>query len=171
MAGKARAWGILNWSPAELRDAVRLSREQSVALPSAAQLPYNLVLRSPVEDEAMVRALEEPGISVVASAVLAGGVLSGKYRAGAGEGRLKRGVDSPQLAPAVQAAEELAALADELGATPAALAVAFALSNPSVASVLFGATSAEQIEQNVRALDVLVVATDAQLDALRRIGA
>ena len=71
----------------------------------------------------------------------------------------------------MQAAEELAALADDVGATPAALAVAFALSNPAVASVLFGATSAEQVEQNVRALDVLVVATDAQLDALRRIGA
>ena len=49
--------------------------------------------------------------------------------------------------------------------------VAFALSNPPVASVLFGATSAEQVEQNVRALDVLVVASDAQLDALRTIGA
>jgi len=71
----------------------------------------------------------------------------------------------------MRVAEELGALADELGATPAALAIAFALSNPSVASVLFGATSAEQVEQNVRALDVLVVATDAQLDALRRTGA
>ena len=58
-----------------------------------------------------------------------------------------------------------------MGTTPASLAVAFALSNPAVASVLFGATSAEQVDQNVRALDVLVDATDAQLDALRRVGA
>lgn len=170
-SGKARAWGVLNWSPSLLDDACTVAREQGVALPSAAQLPYSLVLRSPVEDEAMVAALDEWGVSVIASAVLAGGVLSGKYRAGGGEGRLAHGVDSPQLAPAVRAAEGLAALADELGAAPAALAVAFALENPAVASVLFGATSAEQVVQNVRALDVLVVASDAQLDALRRIGA
>ena len=80
-SGKTRAWGVLNWSPSVLHDACTLAREQSVALPSAAQLPYNLVLRSPVEDEAMVGALEESGVSVVASAVLAGGVLSGKYPA------------------------------------------------------------------------------------------
>ena len=102
--------------------------------------------------------------------MLAGGVLTGKYRGGTGEGRLTQAVDTPRLAPAMQAAEELGALAEELGSTPAALAVAFALSNPSVASVLFGATSAEQIEQNVRALDALAVASDAQLDALRSIG-
>ena len=122
----------------------------------------------------MARALDESGISVIASAVLAGGALSGKYRAGSGEGRLSRAIDSPHLAPAARAAraaEDLGALADEVGATPAALAIAFALSNPAVASVLFGATSAEQVEQNVRALDVLVVATDEQIDALRRIGA
>ena len=46
----------------------RRAREQGVELPSAAQLPYSLVLRTPVEDGAMVAALDEWGVSVVASA-------------------------------------------------------------------------------------------------------
>jgi L-glyceraldehyde 3-phosphate reductase len=171
-AGKTRAWGVLNWSPSLLRDVCALAHEHGVAAPCAAQLPYNLVWRFPVEDAPTVAALDGCGVSVVASAVLAGGALSGKYRRGAHpDGRLAGAVDAPRLAPALQAAERLGTLADELGATPAALAVAFALSNPAVASVLFGATSAEQVDENVRALDVLVEATDAQLDALRRVGA
>ena len=156
-SGKARAWGVLNWSPALVARRVHArARARASRLPCAAQLPYSLVSRSPVEDDAMVAALAECGVSVVASAVLAGGALSGKYRDGTGEGRLTQTLDAPRLAPALQATEALGGLADELGATPAALAVAFALSNPAVASVLFGATSAEQVEQNVRALDVLV---------------
>jgi aryl-alcohol dehydrogenase-like predicted oxidoreductase len=171
VAGKTRAWGVLNWSPALLHDACALAHERGVAAPCAAQLPYNLVSRFPVEDATTVAALDGCGASVVASAVLAGGALSGKYRTGAGHGRLAGAVDAPHLAPALQAADRLGALADEMGTTPASLAVAFALSNPAVASVLFGATSAEQVDQNMAALDVLVDATDAQLDALRRVGA
>jgi L-glyceraldehyde 3-phosphate reductase len=169
-SGKARAWGVLNWSPGLLRDACALARGNGLPAPCAAQLPYSLVSRSPVEDDATVATLAECEVSVVASAVLAGGALSGKYRGRSGQGRLTQTIDAPRLAPALQAAEALGGLADEVGATPAALAVAFALSNPAVATVLFGATSAEQVEQNVRALDVLVVASDAQIDALRRIG-
>jgi aryl-alcohol dehydrogenase-like predicted oxidoreductase len=45
-------------------------------------------------------------------------------------------------------------LAGELGHTPAALAIAFALANPAVATVLFGATSPEQLADNISALEV-----------------
>ena len=66
-------------------------------LPAATQLPYSLVSRSPVEDDEMVAALAEFDVSVVASAVLAGGALSGKYRDGTGEGRLTQTLDAPRL--------------------------------------------------------------------------
>ena len=45
-------------------------------------------------------------------------------------------------------------LADEVGESPATLALAFALANPVVASLLFGATRPEQIADNVRALEL-----------------
>ena len=72
-AGKARAWGVVNW-PAEW---IAEAREFASPEPCAAQLPYNLVQRSPVEDEDMIEALGP--MSVVASFVLAGGALTGKY--------------------------------------------------------------------------------------------
>jgi aryl-alcohol dehydrogenase-like predicted oxidoreductase len=66
-------------------------------------------------------------------------------------------------AAAANAARSLAQLAKRLDTTPAALAVAFALQNPAVATVLFGATKPAQIEQNVAAL-----ALDARLSAADR---
>jgi aryl-alcohol dehydrogenase-like predicted oxidoreductase len=101
--------------------------------------------------------------------VLAGGILSGKYAAGEG-GRMSGEVDAPRWEDAVRAARELAALAAEVGTTPAALAMAFVLTNSLVATILFGATSPEQIRENVAAAEVVGALTESQLERLRAIG-
>jgi aryl-alcohol dehydrogenase-like predicted oxidoreductase len=85
-AGKLRAWGLLNWPAALLAEAGRSAAAQGVPAPAAVQLPYSLVRRSPVEDAGVAEALAVSGMSVVASAVLAGGALSGKYGGAAGGG-------------------------------------------------------------------------------------
>jgi len=61
-------------------------------------------------------------------------------------------------------------LAAELNTTAAVLAIAFALASDRVATVLFGATSPEQLEENVRAVELLERLTPAELDELRAIG-
>jgi aryl-alcohol dehydrogenase-like predicted oxidoreductase len=134
-AGKARAWGVVNW-PAEW---IAEARELASPQPSAAQLPYNLVQRSPVEDEDMIEALGP--MSVVASFVLAGGALTGKYPGSTG--RLSRELDNPRYAAALQEAERLKAS----GIDPVAAAIEFAVRAPRVATVLVGATSPEQVRR------------------------
>ena len=104
------------------------------------QLPYSLISRDWVEGAEMKAALRACGAKVVASYVLAGGILSAKYASGAG-GRMAGEVDSPRWESAVGAAGELQALAEDAGTMPATLAYAFALLNADVATVLFGATS------------------------------
>ncbi len=152
-SGAARAWGIVNWQGGQLMEAVRAAQEQGVPAPCAAQLPYSLVQRDWVEGDEMTAALGASGAGVVASFVMAGGVLTGKYDAGQ-SGRAADELATPRVAQARERGRRLRALADELGTTPPALAIAFALTNPAVASVLFGATSPAQIAENVRALDV-----------------
>jgi aryl-alcohol dehydrogenase-like predicted oxidoreductase len=171
-AGKLRAWGTLNWPADALAAAVVAATDQGVPPPCATQLPYNLVHRSAVESPEMSAALGDGDVAVVASAVLAGGALTGKYwpAPAAGDGRLSAQASSPRLAPALAAARELSALAAAKATTPAALALAFALGHPRVASVLFGATTAAQVTANAEA-----VAVAARLDpdtwaALRAIG-
>jgi aryl-alcohol dehydrogenase-like predicted oxidoreductase len=169
--GKIRAWGLLNWPADLLAHAGREAAVQGVPAPAAVQLPYALVRRSPVEDPDVAEALAATGASVVASAVLAGGALTGKYADPSAAGRVAERRDDPGLAPAFGAAARLSALAERLATTPAALAIAFALANPAVASVLFGATSPGQIAENAAALDLLDRLRDDELEALRAIGA
>ena len=61
----------------------------------------------------------------------------------------------------VDALRRFTALATELQATPAALAIAWCLRNPHVSSVLLGATSVPQLLENLAALDVLRRLDDA----------
>jgi L-glyceraldehyde 3-phosphate reductase len=170
-SGKLRAWGVLNWGADEISEAARVAREAGIPPPCAAQLPYSLVRRDDVEDPGRRAAMEAAEVSVVASAVLAGGALSGKYLRPQAEGRLAGRLGDAQVRPALDAAPSLARLAERLHTTAAALAYAFALSDPSVASVLFGATRPEQIEQNVAAVALLERLDADDLAALRRIGA
>jgi aryl-alcohol dehydrogenase-like predicted oxidoreductase len=97
-------------------------------------------------------------------------VLTGKYRAGPAAGRAAGTLTDPRVAAAVAAAGELASLASRLDTTAAALAMAFPLTSPAVTSVLFGATSAEQVHANCAATSLLDRLGPADLADLRRIG-
>jgi aryl-alcohol dehydrogenase-like predicted oxidoreductase len=118
----------------------------------------------------MGEALALCGAKVVASYTLAGGILSGKYAAGAG-GRMAGEVGEERWRAAVDAAAQLRALATELETTPAVLAMAFAFLHPAVATVLFGATSPEQIRENLASAEVAAALTGEQRARLLAIGA
>jgi len=96
----------------------------------------------------------ESGASVVASAVLAGGALTGKYDDPGASGRMAEKLADPSVRDALEAGRRVRELAERHGTSPAALAIAFALEGDRVASALFGATSAEQVRDNARALQV-----------------
>jgi aryl-alcohol dehydrogenase-like predicted oxidoreductase len=169
-AGKARAWGVLNWPPELLVEAAEVARTEGLPAPCAAQLAYNLVLRDRVESAQARAALASADASVVASMPLWFGSLTGKYAAGRGSGRLAGSLDSERLRTALDTAPRLAELASELGTTPAALAIAFTLADGVVASALFGATRPEQVAENVTSLEVLARLTPGELERLRAIG-
>lgn len=117
----------------------------------------------------MTEALEIAGPRIVASAVLAGGALTGKYAVANAGGRLASERPSPLRRKALELGERLRALAGEMGTTPSRLAIAFVLANPRVCSALFGATSPEQVAENVGALDVFSHLDGAALARLRHI--
>jgi aryl-alcohol dehydrogenase-like predicted oxidoreductase len=169
-SGTVRAWGIVNWPAARVAEAGRVARELGVPAPCAAQLPYSLVARHWVEGEEMTAALELCGASVVASYTLAGGLLSGKYGREGATGRMAGQLDTERARAALAVVDELAALADELGTTPAILAYTFAFTNTRVATVLFGATRPEQIRENLRAIELAERLTEDQVARLRAIG-
>jgi aryl-alcohol dehydrogenase-like predicted oxidoreductase len=169
-SGKARAWGLVNWHAEQAQRVVQAAADLGVAQPCAIQLPYSLVRRDWVEDPEMARVLDTSGAGLIASFSLAGGVLSGKYLAGVAEGRAAGTLDDPRVAPAAAAARDVASLAARLGTTPATLALAFPFTHPALASVLFGATSPEQVRADCEAASVLDRIGPADLAELSRIG-
>ncbi len=169
-AGAARAWGTFFWSPEQMERAWQIADREGVPGPVATQPPYSLVRREIVDDPAMRHLAADRGVAIVASYTLAGGILTGKYDEDPGAGRAAGMLDQPQWAPAVAAGRELAALARDIGADPASLAMAFALLDPSVTTVLFGATRPEQISANLEALALAERLTPDERDRLAAIG-
>jgi L-glyceraldehyde 3-phosphate reductase len=170
-AGWARAWGTLNWPPSLLERACSFTAAAGVPGPCATQLPYSLVTREVVEDPALVAVAADRNVAIVASYALAGGVLTGKYARDPAAGRATGQLDQPRYEAGAAAGRELAALAAELGRDPAQLAMAFALLNPLVTTLLFGATGPEQVAADVGALAVAAELTASERARLQAIGA
>jgi L-glyceraldehyde 3-phosphate reductase len=168
--GAARAWGTLNWTPEQMEEAWEIADREGVPGPVATQPPYSLVRREFVEDPGMERLAASGDVAIVASYTLAGGVLTGKYDQDPASGHRAGTLDQPRFAPAVSAGRELAALARDIGRDPANLAMAFALLNPWVTTVLFGATRPEQVSANLAALAVAEQLTADERDRLAAIG-
>jgi aryl-alcohol dehydrogenase-like predicted oxidoreductase len=169
--GTARAWGIFDWDPADIERAWQVAEREGMPGPVAAQPPYSLVRREVVENPLMQRVAGERDLAIIASYAIAGGVLTGKYDDDPGAGRAAGMLASPTMAAAVEAGRDLAVLARETGRDPASLAIAFALLNPSVAAVLFGATRPGQVKANVAALSLAQDLTPAERSRLTAIGA
>jgi aryl-alcohol dehydrogenase-like predicted oxidoreductase len=147
--------------------AWQIAEREGVPGPVATQPPYSLVRREAL-DERMRELAATRGVAVVASYTLAGGILTGKYDQDPAAGRAAGTLDNPRFAPAVAAGRDLAALARDIGRDPASLAMAFALLDPSVTTVLFGATRPEQVSAN---LTSLAVADELTPDGRRRLAA
>ena len=169
--GAARAWGTLNWPPALMERACQIAEQAGLPGPAATQPPYSLVRRTVVEDPAMQELARTRRVAIVASYALAGGVLTGKYAKNPDAGRAAGALDRPPVAAALAAGRELAALARAAGQDPAQLAMAFALLNPSVTAVLFGATAPWQVTANLGALAVAAGLTAGEKEQLAAIGA
>jgi aryl-alcohol dehydrogenase-like predicted oxidoreductase len=155
--GKLRQWGILNWSVEQIEEAWQVATRRGMPPPCAAQLVYSLLNRFPIETEPTRQIFSRAGIAVVASYALQGGLLTGKYnRPGALEGRFSpETIESMRQKGLLDQVDRVIDLAQELGCTPAQLAIAYVLKNDQVASLLFGATKVAQVEENIQALDLL----------------
>jgi aryl-alcohol dehydrogenase-like predicted oxidoreductase len=119
------------------------------------QIEYSLLERT-VEGE-LVPMARELGLGITPWSPLKSGVLSGKYtRANAGRVKADRGefATSALTDKAFDIVDELQKIAGEVGATPAAVALAWVQGRPGVASTIIGARTREQLDANLKALDV-----------------
>jgi L-glyceraldehyde 3-phosphate reductase len=156
-SGKARYVGISSYSAERTREASEIARRLGTPL-VIHQPSYSLVNRwieTELQDE-----LRAAGMGAIAFTVLAQGLLSSRYL-GDDPAHVVRATARPSFDPSVITDETLERLrglngiAERRGQTLAQLALAWALRDETVASVLVGASSVEQLEENLRALDRL----------------
>jgi aryl-alcohol dehydrogenase-like predicted oxidoreductase len=149
--GKVLYVGLSDFPAWQVGRADMLAQLRGWAPVVALQIKYSLVARD-VEHELLpaARALD---MAVAAWAPLGAGVLTGKYNAAAdGSGRLKGGEDVPEQHRRIAA--EVAAVAQELGATPAQVALSWVRQARGVVVPIVGARTVEQIKDNLGALRV-----------------
>lgn len=150
-SGRCAQWGFNNWAAEDARAAYDFARREGLPTPRMAQLKYSLCRRSVPEGEPYRRIFDELGVSLQASDIFEGGLLAGSPRGGRRVGGDTGGIrDRIQ-----QAAPELAAIAGGLDATPAQLAVGFCLTHPATNNVLFGASTMNQLVDNLGAIDLV----------------
>ncbi len=172
-SGKATYWGTSEWPSDDLRAAFEIAERHHLRKPVMEQSQYNLLERRRVEVE-YARLYEDWGLGLTTYSPLAWGILAGKYVDGIPAGSratvpgfewLRDRLVAPEANARVPA---LLAVAGELGCTAAQLAIAWCAANPHVSTVITGASRVEQVEENLRALDVLPLLTPevmARLDA------
>jgi aryl-alcohol dehydrogenase-like predicted oxidoreductase len=157
-SGKLRYWGVLNWPVEKIEEAYKVAATEGMSAPCAAQLPYSLLNLSPVEDEQIKNICSSAGISIVASYCLYGGLLSGKYNRteAAIRGRFgEKELEVMRQKGLLNKVDRVISIAQDVGCTPAQLALAYCLRNNQVSSLLFGATNTTQVEDNLRTLEIL----------------
>ena len=171
--GRVKAWSVVNWSAEAIAAASAEATRQEIPQPCAAQLPYSLARLDWVEDPALEAALQATGASLVPSATLAGGALTGKYADAnpSPAGRLSAERADPRRRRDLALGAALREPARRLDTTPATLAVAFTVLHPRTASTLIGATAPAQIDAALDAVSLAERLTAADVDQLRELAA
>lgn len=172
--GKVLYWGTSQWSGAEIMEAHRVADQYKLIGPVVEQPQYNMFERFKMEQD-YLPVFKNAGMGTTIWSPLAAGFLTGKYNNGIPEGSrlaiegfdwLKdRWIQDDKLAKV----KKLATLADELGVNLAALSIAWTIHNPNVTTAILGATKKEQLEQNLKALEVLPVLTNEVIQKIEDI--
>lgn len=149
--GKVRYVGHCNLAGWQIADATWTARASGLTEPISAQDRYSLLDRQAEQD--LVPACEHFGLGMLPYLPLASGLLSGKYRRGAPPPRGSRLVKREWLLAQApwDRIEAVAAFADARGLTMAQVAIGGLAAQPTVASVIAGATTPTQVRSNASA--------------------
>jgi voltage-dependent potassium channel beta subunit len=153
-------WGTSMWSADDIVRAHEMARERGLVPPQMEQPVYNMLQRDKVEKE-YLPLYGKIGLGITVWSPLASGLLTGKYNSGVPPGSraslkgyewLRQRIVTSQN---IEMVKRLGSIAKDLNCTEAQLALAWCARNENVSTVITGATSREQVKENMGALDVI----------------
>jgi aryl-alcohol dehydrogenase-like predicted oxidoreductase len=166
--GKVRYIGASNYAAWELMQALWTSDKFNLARYDSLQPHYNLIERAEFERELRAVCLAYE-IAVIPYSPLAGGFLTGKYRRDqpTPESKRAKGLKHAATEKNFSLLDKMDAIAAAHNATLAQIALAWMLADPVITSPIIGATSIEQLNDNLGALNVKLSAEEKkQLDEM-----
>uniref|UniRef100_A0AAY4DKR5 NADP-dependent oxidoreductase domain-containing protein n=1 Tax=Denticeps clupeoides TaxID=299321 RepID=A0AAY4DKR5_9TELE len=161
--GMAMYWGTSRWTAMEIMEAYSVARQFNLIPPVCEQAEYHLFQREKVEVQ-LPELYHKIGVGAMTWSPLACGIITGKYENGIPESSrasmksyqwLKEKIVSEDGRKQQAKLKELGHIAEKLGCTLPQLAVAWCLRNEGVSSVLLGTSNAEQLTENLGAIQVL----------------
>ena len=161
--GKAFYWGTSEWSAQQIMEAYGVARREHLIPPLMEQPQYNMFHRERVEVEYQ-RLYTEIGLGTTIWSPLASGLLTGKYNNGIPEDSratlegyewLRKRFTDKEAQEQIQKVIKLSKVAKELSCTTAQLALAWCLLNPHVSTVITGASKSSQVEENMKAIEIV----------------
>lgn len=162
--GKARYIGCSNLAAWQIMKALAYSRSKSLAEFVSLQAYYTVAGRD-LERE-VIPCLEDQGVGLMVWSPLAGGFLSGKYtRNSQGEeGSRRINFDFPPIdkEKSYDIVDVLKPIAQEKGVSVAQIAISWLLHQKSVSTVIIGAKKMNQLEDNLKAVEVKLSAEDLE---------
>lgn len=167
--GKALYVGISNYPAEEAAEAFRILKELGTPC-LIHQAKYSMFERIP--EDSLLDTIEEFGVGLIAFSPLAQGLLTDKYLNGIPEGSRAAkswGFLKPhQVESAIYKVKALNQIAEARGQSLAQMALAWLLKDHRVTSVLIGASSVKQLEDNIGALEYRLFSIEelAEIDAI-----
>lgn len=160
--GKAFYWATSEWPASYIAAAIEICKSQNLNLPIADQCEYNLMNRQKMENE-YVPVFQRYNYGTTIWSPLASGFLSGKYNDGIqpDDSRLSNPMYEriwkkyAGMSNIFDKLKQLNELAKELGVTQPQLALAWTIANQDVSTCILGASKMSQLEDNLKALDLL----------------
>lgn len=158
--GKAFYWGTSEWSADQIKEAYHIARREHLIPPLMEQPEYNMFNRQKIEMD-FLPLYEEIGLGTTIWSPLASGVLTNKYAHGFPKGSrlslkenewLKHRFETPDGREKITKAAQLQPIAKELNISLAQMSLAWCLKNPHVSTVITGASTVAQLEENLKAL-------------------
>jgi aryl-alcohol dehydrogenase-like predicted oxidoreductase len=169
--GKARYVGCSNLPAWQVVEAIWTAKQLGLNAFIACQNEYSLMVRAPEPE--LIPAMQRHGLGLLPFFPLASGLLTGKYRRNAQFPKGTRLANETRLADRFLTeanwakAERLMDFCERRGRSLLELAFSWLAARPTVASIIAGATAAEQVEANVRAVGWTLTAEEiAEVDRL-----
>jgi voltage-dependent potassium channel beta subunit len=172
--GKILYWGTSEWSAQEIMEAHMVARENNLIAPIVEQPQYNMLTREKVEVE-YSQIYKTVGLGTTIWSPLASGILTGKYNNGIPEGTRFADERNAWLKDArfkdelVAKANDVTAIANDLGMSASQLAITWCLKNDDVSTVILGASKLSQLKENLSTLDLVEKLDDTVMEKIEEV--